>query len=215
VAVTLGAPVPSQLDGTVSLAFRPNAAGVTDGYRDPAMQFAAGGTAVDFSIPAGAATASLPAGGALQQGTVAGDIVISISRLAANQNNVLTPSVSSQTVTVPRQAPVIAGGSVRLANVTNSGFTVELTGYSTTRDLASATLAFTAANGASLQGAAVTVPLGPAAVTWFASDSGRANGSRFSLQVPFTLTGDNAALGGVSVTLSNSMGTSAAVSGGR
>src|SRR5579885_2636178 len=44
VGVKLGAPVSQPISGTLQASFQANAAGLPDGYRDPALQFAAGGT---------------------------------------------------------------------------------------------------------------------------------------------------------------------------
>jgi hypothetical protein len=216
VGLTLSAAAPAAMTGTLTLSFRPSAAAVGDTYRDPAMQFAAGGTTLDFTVPAGAVSAALSQGGAIQQGTVAGDITVALSRLEMNGASVLPQAPPSRTVRVAALAPVITADSVRLTDVTDTGFAVVLTGYSTPRDLTAAVLTFSAASGAQLAGGTtVSVPIGPAARTWFDSDTGRSNGSRFALRITFGLTGDSRALGGVTVTLSNSVGDSVSVSGGR
>ena len=121
-------------------------------------------------------------------------------------------------ITVPRIAPVIVPGSVKLTGVSGSGFTLFLDGSSTPRDLTSASVTFTPANSTQLNGTQFTVPLTSAATAWFAdtgANRGVANGGSFSLTIPFTYAGDLSALGTVSVTLTNSVGTSAAVNGGR
>ncbi len=111
---------------------------------------------------------------------------------------------------------MITPGSVQIVGVTDAGFSVVLSGYSTPRDLASATLTFSAASGATLSSAGpVPVPLGTASLNWFAGAEGQKNGGRFVLHLPFTLQGSSAALGQVNVALSNSVGSSASVTGGR
>jgi hypothetical protein len=107
---------------------------------------------------------------------------------------------------------------VKIINLTSAGFSVFLDGTSTPRDLTSANLTFTAASGAQLNGGQTTVPLAGAADGWFpdtAANRGLANGGAFSLTIPFSYSGDTSAIGTVSVTLTNSAGTSTAVSGGR
>src|SRR5262249_46904865 len=59
VGITLSAPATIQLDGSLTLTFQPNASDVPANYRDPATQFAAGGTALNFTIPVGATTPTL------------------------------------------------------------------------------------------------------------------------------------------------------------
>ena len=209
VGLQLSAPAPMALQGELSLSFRANAAGVAGGWADPALQFASGGTTLTFAIPAGATTATMPQSGAIQQGTVAGDITVTLTRLTAGTADVLHQTPINNTVTVGRLAPLITVGSVRLINVTTTGFTVELVGYSTPRDLTSATFTFSAAAGAQIQGSAsFTVPVSDVSTQWYASDPGRASGSAFTLRVPFPLSGDPSAVQAVTATLTNSVGTS-------
>ena len=198
VGVKLGAPSSQAVSGTLQVSFQPNAAGLPGAYRDPALQFAAGGASIPFTIPAGTSTAVLDQSGNLQQGTVAGDITVTM----------VPPLAAPKVVTVPRLKPVITTGSVRITSVTSSGFRVELSGYSTPRDLASATFTFTAAPGSEVNGASITMDLRDAMTQWFASGEGRDNGSLFHLAAPFTLQGDIQAVQSVSVTLTNSAGTS-------
>ena len=52
--------------------------------------------------------------------------------------------------------------------------------------------------------------------TYFAGANGLANGGTFKLDTPFTISGaDASVVTGVSVTLTNSVGSSASVNGGR
>jgi hypothetical protein len=216
VSVELSAPAAAAMTGTLSLSCRPNAAAVNSTYCDPAMQFASGGKALDFTVPAGSTFGSMLQAGALQQGTVAGEIIVTLTALELNGTSMLPPSPPTRTIQISRMAPVITNGSVRLVDITDAGFAVVLTGYSTPRDLSAVSFTFSPAAGAELSaGTTVTVPIGPEAAVWFDSDAGRANGSRFALRIPLALYGDSRALGGVTVKLSNSAGDSALVSGGR
>jgi hypothetical protein len=118
---------------------------------------------------------------------------------------------------VPLLAPVIASGSVTITNLTSTGFNVELDAYSTSRDLASATFSFQAASGTQLNGTtSFSVSLSSVAPGWFSSTSGLSNGGSFHLIVPFTFSGDTSVFGSnsVTVTLTNSVGTSSSVTGG-
>lgn len=210
VGVQLGAAAAAALSGTLTLSFSPNAAGVSSGYMDPALQFSSGGTTLNFTIPAG--TSSVTAG-TLQQGTVAGTITVTLPSLTANGTNFL-PSAVTGTVTIPQAAPVIQAGTVQITNVTSSGFEVVLTGYSTSREMNTATFTFTAASGTQFSGTTTfPVDVSSAFTTWYASSSSQPEGSLFLLTVPFTISGPTTVLGSVSVTLTNSIGTSAPVSG--
>jgi hypothetical protein len=146
-----------------------------------------------------------------QQGTVAGTITASVT--AVNGTPLAEGSQPSVTQTVKALPPAITSNSVQITNVTSTGFTVELTAYSTTRDLTSAMFTFQAATGDTLNGTTQTVSLSSAATPWFSSSAGLQAGGSFSLSVPFSYSGNPSALGSVSVTLSNSAGTSSAQSG--
>lgn len=172
------------------------------------LVFAGGGNTTTFSIAKGATSGTLPSGGVFQQGTVAGTIAAVITDV--NGTPLPAGSQPSVTQTVKSLAPVITAGSVQITGVSATGFTVELNAYSTTRDLTTATFTFTAASGSTLNGASQSVNLGTVAAAWFASSGGLQAGGSFHLAAPFAYSGDTSALGTVSVTLTNSMGTSAA-----
>jgi hypothetical protein len=214
--VTTAYPVP--LEGRLSLAFTPNAAGLpAAGYVDPAVKFASGGTTLSFSVPANATTVTLPGSGGLQTGTVAGTITVTLDqlRVAGTTTDVPLASRPAATITVARTAPAIVAGSVAITGVGASGFAVEFDAYSTPRDLRAAVFNFAPTGGARLDGTAgFTVQTTQESAAWFSGTDGLNNGSRFHLRVPFTLSGNSSALGTVSVTLENSAGTSAAVPGG-
>jgi hypothetical protein len=202
-------PAIAPLSGSVSLSFVPNAADLPASYTNPGVCFGSSGCTISssssaaFTIPAGSASTALPA---FQTGTVAGDIVLTLS--VPNQ-----PLVSS-TVTVPQAAPAIEPNSVQILDVTSAGFVVEVAASSTPRDLQSISFTFTAANGATLNGnRTFSIDLTSASAAWYNSAVGQSYGSAFSLQIPFAVTGDTTAIGSVSVTLTNSVGSSAPAMG--
>jgi hypothetical protein len=213
--VTAAVGVP--LIATYSLSFTPNAANLPANFNNLGLQFATGGTVTgNITIPPNSTAAVLLP--AVQVGTVAGTVTVKLQSLTANGVSVLPSNPVVATIVVGRTAPVIVAGSVKITNITSTGFTVVLNGVSSTRELTSASLTFTAATGATLNGATETVSLTTAATTWFsnaAAGQGVDNGGAFSLTLPFNYSGDPNAIGTVSVTLTNSVGTSAAVSGGR
>lgn len=207
--IQLASATPTALQGTLQLGFSTNAPGLPAGYADPGLQFSTGGTTLTFTVPAGASSATA---GAVQQGTVEGTITVTLTSLTSAGTNVLPASVSG-TVAIPPLPPVITAGSVKITNLSASGFDVVLTGYSVTRDVTTANFSFTAAAGTAFTGATTfSVPVSSAFSTWFSSSQGQANGSMFQLTVPFTISGPDSVLGSVSVTLTNSVGTSTAVS---
>jgi hypothetical protein len=113
-------------------------------------------------------------------------------------------------VQVPQLPPVITGA--RILNRTAAGFNVEITGYSTTRDITAATFDFGAASGQKL----LTVELKPDVVSTFTSyyqsPGSNPTGSAFVYTQPFAIKqGTVNAVASVTVTLANSMGASQAV----
>jgi len=195
---------PAELNGTAELEFAPEA-GLPP---DPAVRFANGSTSVNFTIPAGQA-AAVPSSGslfALQTGTTAGTITIR-ARLRLG-STVLNPDpYSVKTVRIPAAGPQIT----RLVIVRNpTGFEVQVTGYTNTRQITGATFRFTPAPGATLTAAEVNVPVASAFQAWFASEQSRQYGGQFLLVVPFTLQGSAGALASVQVTLTNSAGSGSA-----
>jgi len=216
VTVTLGVPAAADLTATLTLSFAGNAAGLPTGtYVDPGLLFSTGGTTASLTIKAGTNSATIP----IQVGSVAGTITVTVTQLTQVFGSVIVPLTlqsanPNTTITVNRVAPVIT--SVKIINVTSSGFTVDVVASSTPRDLTNASLTFTDRSGAALTGAITySNTLSPVATSWFASGSGQSAGGAFDLQFPFTFSGNFSSIAAVSVTLSNSTGTSAAVSGGQ
>ena len=215
--VSISSPALVDYSGTIQLNFVPasNVSGWPAGQTNQQVVFAGGTNTTTFTIAAGSTTAVLPNGGVFQQGTVAGTITALITAVTENGVTTTFPGGAqpSVTQTVQALAPVITTGSVQITNVTTSGFTVTLTAYSTTRDLTNAAFTFTPASGDTLNGTTQTVSLSSVAASWFSSSGGLDAGGSFSLSVPFPYSGSTSALGTVSVTLSNSIGTSAAQTG--
>jgi hypothetical protein len=83
---------------------------------------------------------------------------------------------------------------------------LQVTGYSTSREVTQAVYTFNAASGQTLQSSAssITVDVSQVFTTWFAAST---MGSQFILNQPFTVQGDPASVIPTSVTLSNRVGT--------
>lgn len=137
-----GYPLP--LDGTITLTFT-SAVGDID---DPAIQFSTGGRTAHFTVPPGTTTAVFPASiFALATGTVAGKITLALTFQAAGQD--VTPQPPPvRAIDIPAQAPVV---TKLAASHTGTGIEVVVTGFSNTRDMATATFQFQAAAGTNLQ----------------------------------------------------------------
>jgi hypothetical protein len=220
VTVTLSSPAPADLTATLTLSFAGSAAGLPSGsYADPGLQFGQGGTTTTLVIPSGSSSASLPTNDAIQVGSVAGTITVTITGLTETLNGQPQPLVlpspnPNTTVTIPAGAPSIT--SVQIIDVTATGFTVDIVAVSVTRDLSGVNFTFSPAQGATLNGTSFSYSgslMSTPASSWFSSQSGQNAGGAFDLQIPFTFSGDTSAISSVSVTLVNSAGTSSAASG--
>ena len=87
---------------------------------------------------------------------------------------------------------------------------VNITGVSNTREMKTATFQFTAASNAKLDTTTATVDVSSIFAQYYQGAGSLATGGRFTLTVPFTVAGDTRTISGLSVTLANSVGASAA-----
>jgi hypothetical protein len=226
VGVALGNSTNIQLDGTLELTFQSDANNTpTDYPGDPTMLFSTGGTSIDFTIPVGASTATFhDAKGnimsdGIAQGTVAGTITVTMTKLVSGGTSVLPEPRPSNTVSVALHVPVIKSGTVHVKSVASNQFIVELDAYSTPRDLqGEATFTFQASNGTELSGQAtwpVNLDSQGDVTKWF-TGAGLSSGGAFHLEIPFSYSGDPSVMQSatVTVTLSNSVGPSSQESGG-
>jgi sugar lactone lactonase YvrE len=207
VQVALASPLPDSVTGTLAVTFTPNATNPSD---DPNVTMVNGDTSTrntNVAFPSNTLNANLSlSNGVLQAGTVAGTIQLSVTNVQDGGVSV-TPGNSTFDIQVPQLPPVITG--IRVLNVTAAGFDVEITGYSTPRDIKSATFDFGAATGQKL----LTVELQPAVnspfTTYYQSSASDATGSAFVYTQPFNIKqGTVNAVASVTVALANSAGTS-------
>jgi hypothetical protein len=205
--LTMDSALPDEVTGQVALTFTSNATnnpddpnvtfvGAESSDRTIGFRFAPSATTADFSLT----------NTVLQAGTVAGTIRLTLTDVKVGGQPV-TPSNSTFDVTIPLLPPVIT--NVRLLNRSSAGFQVEVTGYSTSREITQATFQFAAASGGNL----ITTQLQPDVVSTFAtyyqSPASMSVGSAFVYLQPFiTEQGDANVVTSVTVTLTNSQGTS-------
>jgi hypothetical protein len=158
-----------------------------------------------FTIPAGTQKVTLPN---VETGTVAGTIHIQVTQLMAGDLSVLPSNPSSLDIVVPAVKPVIT--SIKFDNQTANSFDIVLSGYSTPRNITSATVTFTARAGTQLEGdTTFTLNVSSLFTTFYQASKSTAGGSTFDgLRIPVSITGDINVIGSVTVTLTNSVGTS-------
>jgi hypothetical protein len=141
----------------------------------------------------------------LQAGTVAGTIHLSLDSVTVAGQPV-TATNGTFDITIPLLPPVIT--SVRLLNRTSGGFDVEITGYSTPRNMTQATFQFTAGAGGSLATVQLQPDIAATFTTYYQSNASQAVGSAFVYTQPFIAQqGDANVVTSVTVSLTNSQGT--------
>jgi len=203
------------LRATLSLTFEPNADNLSGPL--PANSrpfFGSGGTTYTFDV---AGTGGiLPSAGLVRPGTVSGIIVVRMTALTAQGStaSLLPSSAPEIRLTVPRTAPVI--DTVRILPVTG-GFEVEIAALSPVRNLTGAAVQVSTTSGTRVEGETrFTFDLTSRFNDWFRTADNVPNGGQFIVRLPFMLqNGDANVIDSVSVTLTNSIGTSTAVTGRR
>ena len=210
IQVSLANASPDPVTGTLTLTFNPNASIPAD---DPNVTFVNAQTStrtatVTFAPNTATADLSLP-NGMLQAGTVAGTIQLAISDVQMGGMDV-APADTGFDVQIPRLPPVIT--SVRIINRTSAGFDVEITGYSTSREIGTATFDFGAASGQKLLTAELQPDVTSSFVTYYQSPSSDPAGGAFVYTQPFVIKqGTVKAVASVTVALANSQGSSPSV----
>lgn len=208
--VVLPTPAPAPSTGTLALQFTSDA--VNQVSSDPEVAFVSGGTPVTnvtFSFPTGQTQAVLnPADATVQTGTVAGTVSVLIS----NYQGGTLPNPILGTIKVARISPQIT--SVKLANKTATGFDVCVSGYSPTRDVTAVIYQFAGSGQGTLQTTQLTAgsDLTGKFTTWFQGATSVPTGGQFLLDQTFTVSGADTAIGSISVTLTNTTGTTTSAS---
>jgi hypothetical protein len=217
ISLTLAAPYPLALTGTLTLNFFSNAEVPS---ADPSVQFATGGRTMNFTIPAGTTKAVFSPTATqvpVQTGTVAGTITITPS-FATESGIDLTPkNPPTLSLTIPPSAPRVLG--VELSAKTASAFTIVVRGYATSRSVTKMDFQFTPTAGENVSTTSLSLPVEGNFLGWYQQSQSQQYGSLFTATIPFTLQGDlknvtslSDTIQSVSVTLTNRQGTSAAQS---
>ena len=192
-------PYPVALTASFNLLFTPSTTPAVD---DPAIQFADGGRNLTFTI---AANSVVTPAIQLQAGTEAGTITVPVT-LTAQGVDVTPANLTPVVIVIPPAAPVV---NLVTMNTSGGGVNVVVTGYSNTREATQAKFHFTAASGADLNTPDFTATITPLFTTWYGSAASAPYGSTVVYTQSFTLDSGTASnITGVTVTLTNSVGTS-------
>lgn len=213
IRLTLARPYSLPVHGTLTLTFS------SDVFSDdPAVQFATGGRTIAFLIPANSTQAVFPDGSnqvRLQTGTVAGTITLTPSFSTESGVSLTPANPPSLRFSVPQGPPRLLNAV--LTAKTTSGFTIQVTGYATSRSITRMNVQFTPRQGETLETTSLALNVESSFLAWYQSSQSQAFGSLFSVTIPFTLTGDVKAnnitladtVQSLSVTATNAQGTSA------
>jgi hypothetical protein len=215
VGLTLASGYALPLKGTLSLSVSSS-----NGSTDPAVQFATGGTAVTFTIPANSTQAVFANGSTqiqFQTGSVASTLTFSPAFSTAAGFDLNPATAATLQLTVPASAPRLT--SVQISGNSGTSLNVIVTGVTSTRSLNTLDFTFTTTANFSLRTAKVTVNVALESGTWFASSQSAAFGGQFIISVPFTFTSSNTAvttpvdgIQSIAVSASSAQGTSNVVS---
>jgi len=203
VEVSIDQPYSGDITGQIGLSFQASQQGASDGT----IQFSGGGTTASFTIPHGQTSAAFSAPLAFQTGTLPGTITVSLPEVTAFSVDVTPSTPPSQTVTIPTSAPVITSAQM---SVSGQSISIQVVGYTPTRDATQAVFAFRASGASQLQTSQFTVQTGSAFSSWFGSSNlSNANqyGGLFTYTQAFNVQGDPAAVTLQSVSLTNQQGT--------
>ena len=205
---------PRTLRATLSLSFEPNADNLSGPLPAAASPvFAAGGTTFSFDVTGNGA---LPAGALVRPGTVAGTVVVRMTALtvAGSTLNVMPSPAPEVRIVIPRSAPVIS--SARIVQ-SAGGFDLVILGFSPTRNVTQAAVQVNTTSGTRVDGdTRFTVELTSRFNDWYRDAASLPFGTEFQLRIPFTLAnGDFATIDSLTVTLTNTSGTSASATARR
>jgi hypothetical protein len=213
VSLTLASGYPVAISGTLTIGVAGNL------HADPAVQFATGGSTVSFVIPANQTSAVFGAQGTqlgLQTGTVTSTITLTPSFETQAGSVNITPTVPTVLeFAVATASPTLI--AVQVPSLSTTSLTLAVTGFSTTRSLTSLVVQFTSAKGFSLATSQFTIDVSQASSVWFQSTASQNFGGQFTITIPFTFSGLSTGqsvqntIASVSVTVSNSSGTSSSV----
>jgi hypothetical protein len=168
-------------------------------------------------VPQSGSNVTIPAGqtqspaSTFSGGTVAGTCSIGVSNVSLPGLNFEPPlnSVSITNTPSSSNTPNIANGVSQTSAAANATLTLQVTGYSMTRDLSLITFAFSPASGFTIGSSTVTANVQSQAVTWYTSAGSAATGGQFQYSQSFNIgSGTSADLNSVTVTVTSTTGTS-------
>jgi hypothetical protein len=197
----LGAGYPVTLSGQLSLTFEPDRANlkVNPDAADPDRQLLSTDQFPNpgFAVPAGSSGFSVP----LQPGLGAGTVTVRATNLTADNLDVTPASPPAVQIKINAAPPSITACALVESAST---FQTRITGFSSTREVTTASFTLTAAPGSSLTTGTVPVPDASSVLfaPYYATNFGA-----FTFTQIFNVQGSSSAVGTVSVTLGNALGT--------
>ena len=212
IGLTLAAPYSQPINGVLTLSLNAAAFGA-----DPSVQFATGGKTASFTIPANTTQAIFSNNSPqirVQSGTVAGTISIKPT-FAIGDFDITPDSTPTLTFTVQPSAPQLF--DLQVVSTSATSLLLVIPGIVTSRSLTKMDFTFTPAPGFHANVTQFSVDVSALALGWFNSSASQPFGSQFTISVPFSLqTGSSSTtaldvIQSISVTATNELGASKAV----
>jgi len=193
-SVALDQAAPMDLSGQLTVQFIPDASG----RDDATLALVPSNTrTLAFTIAKGTTAAHFQQHPILQAGTSAGTIIVTAS-FGTSPN-----STGTATTRIPGLAPIITAAHI----LAHDGYTLtlEVDGYSTTAEVSAAHFIF---QGLPTQ-SDFSIDVKALFSAWYSSQSAANQGGTFQYKQSFNFTGDISKLSSVSITLTNSVGSTA------
>ncbi len=196
-ALTLAAPHPSDLTGTLTMTFTSKAEIPSD---DPYTEFSTGSRTLNFTIPANSTTAALSRRPPMSCCSQELWLELITAFTASIQNGPSSmPVASVDILATPPQ--ITSAEAIRTA----AGLQVQITGYASARRVTSAEFTFELSSGTENP---LTQDVSAAFNAWFTSAASTVYGGQFSYVQSFTVTaGDASLIQAVTVRLTNAQGS--------
>ena len=192
ISIKLARAYSQDIQGQVALSIAPNTSSSEGAANqaDPRLRFANGQTTATFTVPAGSTSVSLPI---ISTGTVASTVTVSASNLRSAGAN-LNVFPSAKIFSIAPAPPVVTSACY---SQSQTGVTLQMNGYSTTRELLKADM--------TVGNQSFETDLSGIAASYFADPRSISAGGAFALTVPLDL--DQIVSGAaVSVNIFNTVG---------
>ncbi len=209
ISLSIAEAFPVDIEGTLSLTFDTSAFA-----NDPTIQFSTGGRTARFRIAKGSTEAIFPGNVSTNPfltGTVAGTITLSATfETEAGGVDITPDTVPEVSFAVGKAQPSLL--RVVLGNTGQGGFSLQVTGFATSRTVSELQITFAGIPGSNVTTPSLTADVASVFGTYYGGNQSAGFGSQFTATVNFTVNdGSFEDLSSVSITAANENGQSNSV----